>query len=391
MGNAGETLDYDAIVCGAGASGLAASAMLQGEGIRCVVLERSDHVGASWRERYEGLRLNTLGWMSTMPGYHVGRRLRRFPSRDEWVSYLERYADHFQLRLRFGSEVRRIDREGGHWRVDTSNGSFSTPLTVVATGYDRIPVIPDWPGRAEFQGQLMHSSEYRDAGPFRGRDVLVVGPNVTGSELAFFLARGGAGRVRVAVRTPPTILRRCRVGVPLNPTALILHRLPAAVGDRAAALSQRTTFGDLSPYGLPQPEMGLVSTNRERHRGPAIDDGFVDAVKEGEIEIVAAVEGFAGREVILADGDRIEPEVVIAATGYRRGLEPLVGHLGVLDEDEMPLASGADAHPGAPGLHFVGYRTPLYGQLRGIRLEVKRLARAVRPSYRPRPSSTREA
>ena len=313
-----------------------------------------------------------------MPGYHVGRRLRRFPTRDQWVSYLERYAEHFQLQLRFGQEVRRIDRASGHWRVDTSEGSFSAHLVVIATGYDRVPVIPDWPGREEFTGQLIHSSEYRDASSFQGRDVLVVGPNVTGSELAFFLARDGAARVRVAVRTPPTILRRCRFGVPLNPSALILHRLPAAVGDRAAALSQRTTFGDLSEYGLPRPEMGLVSTNRKLHRGPAIDDGFVEAVKEGKVEIVAAVEGFEGPKVILSDGDRITPEVVIAATGYQRGLEELVAHLGVLDEDGMPRFVGPDTHPSAPHLHFVGYRTPLYGQLRGIRLEAKQLARAVR-------------
>ena len=377
MENAGEALDYDAIVCGAGASGLAAAAVLERNGVRCLVLESGDHVGASWRGRYEGLRLNTLGWMSTMPGYHAGRRLRRFPSRDEWVSYLERYAGHFQLRVLFGSEARRIERAGEEWRVETSTGSLSAPLVVIATGYDRLPVIPDWPGRETFSGELMHSSEYRDARPFRGRDVLVVGPNVTGSELAFFLARDGAARVRVSVRTPPTILRRCRFGVPLNPSALILHRLPAAIGDRAAALSQRTTFGDLSPYGLPRPELGLVSTNRKLHRGPAIDDGFVDAVKEGKVEIVGAVEGLAGPDVILSDGEQITPDVVIAATGYQRGLERLVGDLGVLDEEGMPRFLGPDTHPDAPGLHFVGYRTPLYGQLRGIRLEARQLARAV--------------
>jgi putative flavoprotein involved in K+ transport len=68
---------------------------------------------------------------------------------------------------------------------------------------------------------------------------------------------------------------------------------------------------------------------------------------------------------------------VIAATGYRRGLEPLVGHLGVLDSDGYPQLLGPMTHPDAPGLHFVGYATPLYGQLRGIRLEAKRVARTV--------------
>jgi putative flavoprotein involved in K+ transport len=63
----------------------------------------------------------------------------------------------------------------------------------------------------------------------------------------------------------------------------------------------------------------------ERHQSPAFDDGFVDSVKAGRIEIVAAVDGFDGDDVLLADGSRAQPDVVIAATGYRRGLEPLVG------------------------------------------------------------------
>jgi hypothetical protein len=58
---------------------------------------------------------------------------------------------------------------------------------------------------------------------------------------------------------------------------------------------------------------------------------------------------------------------VIAATGYRRGLEPLVGHLGVLDENGIPLVSGGNEHPSAPGLFFNGYRTNLSGQLRLMR------------------------
>jgi putative flavoprotein involved in K+ transport len=371
----GEAADYQAVVCGAGPAGLSSAAMLEKSGVRCLILERGDHVGASWRSRYEGLRLNTLGWMSTLPGYHLGRRLQHFPSRDEWVGYLERYVERFKLRIRFGTDVLRIEQDGGGWRVDTTEDACAAPIVVVATGYDRIPAMPDWPGRESFTGDLIHSAQYRDATAFRGRNVLVVGPNVTGSELASFLAREGAARVRVSVRTPPNIQRRCRFGVPLNPAALALERLPAAIGDRAAALSQRVTFGDLSPYGLPQPEMGLVSTNRKLRRGPVIDDGFVGAVKEGKIEIVAAVDGFEGSDVVLSTGERLQPDAVIAATGYERGLEPLVGHLGILDEHGLPRFAGPDADPRTPGLHFVGYRTPLYGQLRGIRLDAKRLAR----------------
>jgi putative flavoprotein involved in K+ transport len=370
-------VDHQALVCGAGAAGLSSAAMLQRRGVQTVILERSQHVAASWRGRYDGLRLNTLGVMSRQPGYLVRFGPRRFPSRDEWVRYLERFAEHHRLEIRCGTEARRVDRDGGCWRIETSDGTARSRFVVVATGYDREPVVPDWPGRATFRGELLHSAQFRNAGHYSGRDVLVVGPNVTGSELAFFLAESGAARVRVAVRTPPNILRRCRFGVPLNPAGIALEHLPAAVGDRAAALSQRLTFGDLSRYGLPRPPMGLVSTNRKRRQGPAIDDGFVDAVKQGRIEIVAAVEGFEGADVLLADRSRVQPDVVVAATGYRRGLEPLVGHLDVLDDDGRPRSAGGRPDPQNPDLFFVGYRTPLYGQLRSIRLEAKRVARAV--------------
>jgi putative flavoprotein involved in K+ transport len=368
---------HDVVVCGAGAAGLSSAALLGQVGRRCLVLERAPHLAASWRARYDGLRLNTLAWMSRQPGLHVRRGLRGFSTRDEWVDYLERYARERRLAIQFDTEVSRVNRAERGWRVDTSRGSLDAPRVVVATGYDRVPAIPDWPGRDTFTGELIHSADYRNADSYRGRDVLIVGPNVTGSELANLLS-DAAARVRVAVRTPPTITRRCRFGMPLNPAALVLHRLPAAIGDRAAAFSQRIMFGDLSRYGLPRPDKGLVSTNRERHQGPVVDDGFVDAVKRGAVEVVAAVEGFDTDDVVLADGTRIRPDAVIAATGYRRGLEPLVGHLGVLDNRGVPTFRGAKTHPAAPGLHFVGYETPLYGQLRGIRLEAKRLARAVR-------------
>ena len=121
----------------------------------------------------------------------------------------------------------------------------------------------------------------------------------------------------------------------------------------------------------------MISNVRQRAMGPAVDPGFVKAVKSGRIDIVKAVEGFDGTEVILADDSRIQPEVVIAATGYRRGLEPLVGHLGVLASGGRPATNRERTHPDTPGLYFIGYETPLSGQLRQMRIDAKRIARAI--------------
>ena len=85
---------------------------------------------------------------------------------------------------------------------------------VVATGYNHTPVMPDWPGREGFPGDLIHGQDYRNPEPYRDRDVLVVGSGNTGAEIAVDLVDGGAKRVRIAIRTPPHILLREVNGMP---------------------------------------------------------------------------------------------------------------------------------------------------------------------------------
>jgi putative flavoprotein involved in K+ transport len=91
------------------------------------------------------------------------------------------------------------------------------------------------------------------------------------------------------------------------------------------------------------------------------------------------VTGFDGDKVLLADGSAVSAQVVIAATGYRRGLEKMVGHLGVSDERGMPKVHGGQ--PALPGLFFVGYSVSLRGMLRDIATEARRVAPAVARDY----------
>lgn len=366
------------VVCGAGAAGLSAAASLRRAGLDPLILERSGRVGASWRSRYPALRLNTPGWMSTMPGYRASvRRYGEFPTRDDWIRYLEDYSNHHGLEVRFDTEVRRVDRPDGAWRVETSGGAVEADAVVIAIGFDHDPHMPDWPGVEDFGGELIHASAYQDPEPYRDKDVLVVGPGVTGSEVAHLIVAGGAARIRVACRTPPHIVRRKWLGAPIQVPGVVLQHLPLRIADGLSAVAERMIAGTLSRYGLPRPRVGAATAMAVRHQAPLFDDGFVDSVKAGRIEIVAAVDGFEGDDVLLADGSRIRPDVVIAATGYRRGLEPLVGHLGVLDERGTPLVSGGRQHPSAPGLFFTGYRTELSGQMRLMRFDARSIARAL--------------
>jgi cation diffusion facilitator CzcD-associated flavoprotein CzcO len=368
-------------VIGGGPGGLAAAQALRARGIRAVVLEKTPRVGDSWRRHYDRLRLHTTRRRSSLPGLPMPRSFGRWPARDDVVRYLEKYAEHHGLEVVTGVEVTRLERggdgDGGPWILHATGGRRLTgSAVVVATGYNHTPRVPEWPGRDGFTGEFLHASDYRTGAAFAGRDVLVVGVGNTGAELAVYLVEGGAARVRLAVRTAPHIVRRSTAGWPAQNTAILVRRLPAPVVDRLARVMAKVSVPDLSAHGLPRPDTGLYTRVRQGAI-PVQDVGLIDAVRRGRVEVVAAVDGFDGAEVLLADGSRITPEAVVAATGYERGLEGLLGHLGVLDARGLPVAHGPRSPRNAPGLFFTGFTTPISGTLRELSRDAERLAKAV--------------
>jgi putative flavoprotein involved in K+ transport len=370
---------HEVIVAGAGAAGLAAAALLRKRGLQTTVLERTDAVGASWRTRYEGLRLNTMRTLSTLPGHRMPRGYGRYPRREDFIAYLESYAAHHRLRVRFATELRRVDRaeQAGRWQLETSGGPLSARYVVIATGYDAAPKLPEWATGERFAGELIHACEYRSPAPYRGREVLVVGAGNTGVDIAGFLIDAGA-EVSVATRTPPTVFPRDWLGVPLEPIGIPAEYLPAKLGDTIGAAMQRAIFGDLSRFGLARAPDGFQTRFRRDLVGPAVDDGFIAALKAGRTRVVAPVDRLQDGEVVLTDGTRMSPDTVICATGYTRGLEPIVGHLGVLLANGLPVNFNADAeHPAAPGLYFAGFFAGPAGQIRLHPIHARRIARAV--------------
>ncbi|MFJ2090133.1 flavin-containing monooxygenase [Streptomyces sp. NPDC087901] len=373
------TEDRPVYVIGGGPGGLAAAAALREQGVRAVVLEKSGDVGASWRGHYDRLHLHTTRRWSALPGLAMPRRFGRWVSRDDVVRYLEKYVEHHGLEVVTGVEVSRIDRaaDGSGWRLTATGGRELTGrAVVVATGYNHTPRIPDWSGRDTFTGELLHASDYRNPAPYAGKDVLVVGVGNTGAEIAVDLVEGGASRVRLAVRTVPHIVRRSTAGWPAQATGILVRRLPVALVDRAGRLMARVAVPDLAGQGLPRPDTGLYSRVRDGAI-PVQDVGLIDAVKGGRVVPVAAVESFDEDAVVLADGTRITPDAVIAATGYLRALEPLVGHLGVLDARGRPVTHGGRTPKQAPGLYFTGFTNPISGMLREMALDAQKIAKRL--------------
>jgi putative flavoprotein involved in K+ transport len=367
----------DVLVIGAGPAGLATAGALRHYGIGATVLER-DAIGASWRKHYDRLHLHTVRWLSHLPGYKLPRRYGNWVSRDNVVEYLEDYVAAHNIDVRERVEVEGLERNGDGWLVRTSDGDFGAPRVVIATGYNRHQHLPDWPGMDSYTGELTHSGNYRNPDPYVGKNVLVVGTGNSGAEICVDLIEGGAGHVQMSVRTPPTVLLRDNNGMPGQAFGVIFRHMPVAMMDRAWPLIQKTAVGDLSKHGLPLPPPGAYSKFLRDDVTPILDVGLVDMLKQGKVEIVAAVESFDGDDVLLADGSRIQPDAVIAGTGFKRGLEPLVGDLDLIEPVKgRPIVHGAETHPNAPGLHFIGYTNPISGMFREIGIDAKRIAKAI--------------
>ena len=364
------------VVVGAGAAGLATAALLRRAGREPLVLEAGPEPGAAWRERYDRLRLHTPRLLSGLPNRRIPRRYGRWVRRDDLIEYLHDYAAAEGVEVRTGVHVDRIDRDGGGWTLALGGGeSLRAETVIVATGYNGTPWIPDWPGRDGFTGELVHSDDYRNPAPFRGRDVLVVGAGNSGAEIATDVAEGGASRTRLSVRTPPQIVKRATAGVPAQLIGMTIRKLPPAWVDPISLTLRKLSIPDMSEQGLPRPEVGVGTQFRATGTTPILDVGIVGAVRRGAVEIVAAVESFDGADVLLADGSRIAPDAIIAATGFRAGLDELVGHLGVLDGRGLPLKT--DGEPALPGLWFVGFVPTLGGQLREGSVAARNVAAAV--------------
>lgn len=374
--------DRSIVIVGAGPAGISAALSLRDKGIRSLLVDRADVVAASWRGRYDGLRLNTGRQFSHLPGRRYPKGTPVYPTRDQVVAHLDRHAREDGIELLLNTTVDRIDHHRPGWRLTTSNGDLDARIVVVATGYEHTPFIPSWPGI--FTGELLHSSGYRNPARYAHKRVLVVGSGSSGMEIAHNLTTSAASKVWLSVRTPPNIMpRKGPAGLPNDVVSVPLFHLPAQMADRIAAVARHRAFGDLEEFGLPVPAEGpFTRAHRLRAAPTVVDPEVINAVRDGSVEVVGAVSELEGAMVALADGARLQPDVMICATGYRPGLHPLVGHLDVLTREGAPTTLAPC--PAADGLYFHGLlsRPALLGYVaKQSRKLAKRIAQGCPPPY----------
>ena len=257
------------------------------------------------------------------------------------------------------------------WEVVTSRGTRRARSVIIATGQYAQASLPIWEGIKEFVGVVLHSSQYTTGAAFKGQKALVIGLGNSGAEIAADLSIHGASSISVSVRTTPPIVSREMfkiLPVQLFGIALTPVGIPHVI-DRIGAVLRRISIGDLTPYGLGHAEWGPFTAMK-----PAvIDVGFVKQLKRGRIKVCPEIARFDSTDIIYTDGSREAVDVVIAATGFRTGLEKILKVPGVIDDMGQPrFQSGGPTS--APGLYFIGFDETVRGQLFEINRESKQLS-----------------
>lgn len=368
--------DSPLLVIGGGAAGLSTAAALGQRGIRATVLDRDDCIGGSWARRYQSLKLHTIRRYSGLAYYPIPEDRPRYLSKDEYAAYLREYAEILGLDVSLKERVHTVHQiprnsEGMEWEVMTSRGIRRARVVVVATGHYAEASLPTWEGVEEFAGTLLHSCEYTTGAAYRGQNVIVIGLGNSGAEIAADLVVQGAGSVSISIRTPPPIVTREMFGIiPVQLFGIVLTSIgmPRVI-DRVGAVLRRISIGDLTAYGLGQAAWGPFTA-----RKPAvIDTGFVKQLKQGRVLVRPTVARFDSKGVIYADGSREAVDVVVAATGFRTGLEKILLLPEVINDIGQPrFRSGGPTS--VPGLYFIGFDETIRGHLFEINRESKRLA-----------------
>jgi putative flavoprotein involved in K+ transport len=312
---------FHVAVIGGGQAGLAMGHFLARQGRRFVILEAGDAVGSAWRSRWDSLVLFTPRRYDGLPGLAFPGDPDGYPTRDEVIAYLERYAAAFELPIELGSAVRLLTKEDERFFLDLDGRRIQADQVVVATGPFQVPLVP--PLAAQLAPDLFqaHGAAYRRPADVPDGTVVVVGGGNTGFQIAKELSA--------------------------------THRVYLSIGSRQTPLPQtflgRDLFWWLTRTGLIEKTVESRIGRRARHRDTLIGSSSREVRRHG-VDVKPRTAAASGRTVSFADGSELDVDAVIWATGYRPDYSWI--ELPVLDEHGQ--ARHRRGVTDVPGLFFLG-------------------------------------
>ena len=353
------------LIIGAGPAGLATAGRMRKAGLDFTLIEQTDQIASSWHNHYDGLHLHTVNQLSHLPHLPFPEGYPLYVSKEDLISYYQQYAKTFDIHPVLSQKVTRLAQTDEAWTVDTEAGtSYAAQNVIVATGINRIPKLPTWEGQDQFEGQIIHAKSYKNAEPYKGRKVLIVGMGNTGAEIALHFARQG-DKPHVSLRGPVHFLPRDINGRPTQLTALMLAKIPFGLGDSLGSIIRKIVVGDLSKYGISTPKLSPTKQLKVTGRTPVVDIGTLEQIKKRNITILPDIERFGVREVQFTNGESKPFDLVILATGYYAQIDDFMDDAAdFVNKDGLPSQAVFDSTH--KGLYFVGFNNYVPGGALGV-------------------------
>ena len=313
---------YEVVVVGGGQAALSMGYYQRQRGSRFVILERADSIAPAWRDRWDSLTLFTPRRYSSLPELPFPGDPDGYPTRDEVIAYLERYAETFDLPIEFKSNVLRLSNEDGRFVLELDGRTITADQVVVATGPFQTPYVPELAKDLGPDVWQAHGTGYRRPSDVPDGTVLVVGGGNTGFQIAKELSS--------------------------------THKVILSVGSRQKPLPQRLAGRDLfwwlTKTGLIHKTVESRLGRRLKDRDTLIGSSPRELKRRYGVELKPRAMRASGRTVTFEDGREVEVDAVIWATGYRPDYSWI--DLPIFDSDGRPR-HGRGATD-VPGLYFLG-------------------------------------
>ena len=355
---------------GAGSSGIAACQVLNAAEVEFDCFEKGSEVGGNWRyendnelsSAYRSLHINTSRGLMAYKTYPMPDDYPDYPNHFQIARYFDDYVDHFALRekIRFRTEVTSVAPVDGEWEVTVGDreGNRETRryrAVLVANGHHWDPRWPEpaYQGQESFEGEQIHVHHYREPEVLRGKRVLVLGIGNSATDIAVESSRI-AERTFLAMRRGAYVMPKYLNGKPTDEAASkVLTMMPLAVQRFVLNRMLGLTAGDMTAYGLPEPDHKLL----EAH--PTVSAELLSRLGHGDIAVRPNIERFAGgRTVRFADGSEEEIDLVVYCTGYKITFPFFDPDLVSAEDNRLALYRRV-ASVEHPGLYFIGLIQPL--------------------------------
>jgi dimethylaniline monooxygenase (N-oxide forming) len=353
-------------IIGAGAAGVCTAKYMLGAGFDVTVFEAGSYVGGLWvyendngrSQAYRNLSIISSRRYTEFSDFPFDPQTPRFPRHWDMHRYLTSYAENFGVmsKIKFHTLITRVDPikslpgDGGRWRVTAEDGTAEDyDAVIVATGHLSEPSHSETL-RAQFTGEYLHSSEYREPSRFAGRRVCIVGAGNSGADIASDICTVAA-RTVISLRSGVVIQPKVIAGMPFTDISLhLLDRrwIPRWIRAKVVAALIYLAHGDQERLGIPRPKM---------QSRPTLSESIIMDIEYNRVYPKPDIVGIDGRVITFGDGTCEEFDVVVGATGYRV-------YLPFIDPEIVPvIGNHVDLYkrifvPDWPGIYFVGMLSP---------------------------------